>query len=537
MLNNLRIRHLLVLSLSMIGGSLVVLTVIFWLLSGGLHDKEEAQQTTSNAMMALKEARFNTIQIQQFLTDVAATGDDGGYVEAADHLKLAKENLDRFILLAPEFSAFADSAKNDLEALHNTGVKMAHAYVENGRDAGNALMKAPNNGLDALSERLSNSFNKMVDEKNQALEAKHAILNAAIQNAQLVIAGLAFGCAVIAALMMWLLDSKLVVPLRNVSSMMVKIGRDSDLTQRIPTNGNNGVSDIANEFNSMLSNFRQIVEQVMSASAQLASAAGEVSSVTMQTTSNVRRQQGEIDQVATAMNEMAATVQEVARNAEQAARAAKDADQSAKNGALIASEAMGGIDALVSAIEKSATVIRELEAESKNIGAVLDVIKGIAEQTNLLALNAAIEAARAGEQGRGFAVVADEVRTLASRTQKSTQEIHTIIERLQSGASNAVKAMEQARNQGNTGVEQVERTAESLAEISGAVATINAMNTQIASAAEEQSAVAEEVNRNVVNISQGSAKNAQSSEQTAFASQSLARLATDLQGLVARFRV
>jgi len=537
MLKNLRIRQLLVLALSLITLSVGALAVIFWSLADDVHHKAEEQQNSFNTMLALKEARFNTIQIQQFLTDVSATGDDGGYAEAANNLKLAEENLDRVIVLSPEKSAFANSAKHDIDALHNTGVKMAHAYVEQGRDAGNLLMKAPNDGLDVLSERLSDSFNKVVEDVRHDLDAKSAALNTAIQNARSEVVGLGVVCVMIAALMMWLLDHQLVMPLRTVRSVMAQIGHDSDLTRRIPVSSNNGVGDVANEFNTMVGKFQQIVEQVMSAAAQLAAAADEVSTVSTLTTDGVKQQQGEIDQVATAMNEMTATVQEVARNAEQAARAAQDADRSAKGGALVASEAMGGIDALVSAVEKSAVVIRELEAESENIGAVLDVIKGIAEQTNLLALNAAIEAARAGEQGRGFAVVADEVRTLASRTQKSTQEIHTMIERLQSGASNAVKAMEQARTQGKTGVEQVERTAESLAEISGAVGTINDMNTQIASASEEQSAVAEEINRNVVNISQGSAQSAQGSEQTAFASQSLARLATDLQSLVARFKV
>ena len=341
----------------------------------------------------------------------------------------------------------------------------------------------------------------------------------------------------LAALLFWLLDRRIIVPIRTLRATIAQIAKNSDLTLRIPIVGNNGISEAGQEFNRMLDKFRSIVEQVSGSSARLAAASAQMSSVTEEASQGVRNQRGEVDLVATAMNEMSATVQEVARHAEQAAHAAQNADQSAKSGALVATEAMGGIDALVSEVERSAGAIHELEAESENIGMVLDVIKGIAEQTNLLALNAAIEAARAGEQGRGFAVVADEVRTLASRTQKSTQEIHTMIERLQAGASNAVRVMEAARGKGKLGVEQVERAAESLAEIAGAVATINDMNTQIASAAEEQSAVAEEINRNVVNISHGSAQSARGTEQAALASGELARLATDLQQLVAQFKV
>ncbi len=372
---------------------------------------------------------------------------------------------------------------------------------------------------------------------DRALSVKTGELAQALQRARSWSVALGLGCIALAALMIWLLDRRIIVPIRTLRTTMAKIAHDSDLTLRIPVTGINGIADVGREFNKMLDKFRNIVEQVSSSSAQLASASTQMSSVTEETSQGVRTQRSEIDQVATAMNEMSTTVQEVARNAEQAAHAAQNADQSAKSGALVATEAMGGIDALVSEVERSAGAIHELEAESESIGMVLDVIKGIAEQTNLLALNAAIEAARAGEQGRGFAVVADEVRTLASRTQKSTQEIHTMIDRLQAGASNAVRVMEEARGKGKLGVEQVEKAAESLAEIAGAVATINDMNTQIASAAEEQSAVAEEINRSVVNICHGSVQSTQGTEQAALASGELARLATDLHHLVAQFKV
>ncbi len=215
----------------------------------------------------------------------------------------------------------------------------------------------------------------------------------------------------------------------------------------------------------------------------------------------VLEQKDEVDKVATAMTEMSATVHEVARNATEAAEAAQRADEETSKGKSVVSQAIEAIDLLANEVNDAAQVIHRLEQDSDEIGAVLDVIRGIAEQTNLLALNAAIEAARAGEQGRGFAVVADEVRTLAQRTQQSTQEIQNMIERLQSGAQDAVKAMEQGRSRAQVGVEQAAEAGTSLETIAQAVGTISDMNTQIATAAEEQSVVAEEINLNIVAIS------------------------------------
>ncbi len=230
-------------------------------------------------------------------------------------------------------------------------------------------------------------------------------------------------------------------------------------------------------------------------------------------------------------------MQEVARNASSASQAAQEADGEAGNGKQVVSASIDAINALAGEVEKAAEVIDKLETDSENISKVLDVIKGIAEQTNLLALNAAIEAARAGEQGRGFAVVADEVRTLASRTQQSTEEIHEIIERLQADAESAVQVMNTGRGQAQSSVEQAAHAGESLERIAKAVTTISDMNAQIASAAEEQTAVAEEINRNIVGITQAGQESAQGAQQTATSSEELAKLAARLQGLVSQFRV
>ncbi|NHZ69797.1 MAG: methyl-accepting chemotaxis protein, partial [Thermotogales bacterium] len=259
--------------------------------------------------------------------------------------------------------------------------------------------------------------------------------------------------------------------------------------------------------------------------------------VTSTTREGVQRQKSEIDQVATAMTEMAATVQEVARNAATAAGAARDANEEAGSGKRVVKETIQAINSLAGEVQSASDVINQLAADSEAIGGVLDVIRGIAEQTNLLALNAAIEAARAGEQGRGFAVVADEVRTLAQRTQTSTQEIQSMIEKVQSGARNAVNVMESGREQAAGSVSKAGEAGTSLETINSAVSAINDMNMQIASAAEEQSAVAEEINRNIVNIGIVADETADGSNKIANANEDLVRLGGQLQSIVSMFKV
>lgn len=324
--------------------------------------------------------------------------------------------------------------------------------------------------------------------------------------------------------------------LKRISEIANAISQN-DISHECTMQSDDMIGEIIEAFNHMASNLRNMIGQVSGVTTQLAAAAEQTSAVTEETSRGMQQQQGEIDSVASAMAQMTSTVQEVARNAADASSAATKADDEAKNGALVATEAIGGIDSLVSEVDSAAQVIRDLELESENIGSVLDVIRGIAEQTNLLALNAAIEAARAGEQGRGFAVVADEVRTLASRTQKSTQEIQDMIQRLQGGTVNAVKVMEGAQGKAQDSSDLVEKAAESLASIAGSVSAINDMNTMIASAAEQQSAVAAEIQNNMDNIRSVVDLSAGGAQQTAQASEDLARLAAEQQALMARFKV
>ncbi|WP_456239182.1 methyl-accepting chemotaxis protein [Pseudomonas alliivorans] len=287
----------------------------------------------------------------------------------------------------------------------------------------------------------------------------------------------------------------------------------------------------------MTVSLRELVGGIRDGVTQIASAAEELSAVTEQTSAGVNNQKVETDQVATAMHEMTATVQEVARNAEEASEAAVAADQQAREGERVVNEAIVQIERLASAVGNSSEAMGTLKQESEKIGSVLDVIKSVAQQTNLLALNAAIEAARAGEAGRGFAVVADEVRSLAQRTQKSTEEIEGLIVSLQSGTQQAASVMDSSRELSASSVDLTRRAGSSLENITKTVSAIQSMNQQIAAAAEQQSATAEEINRSIINVRDVSEQTSAASEETAASSIELARLGNHLQTLVSRFTV
>ncbi|MES9946756.1 MAG: methyl-accepting chemotaxis protein [Candidatus Thiodiazotropha sp.] len=310
-----------------------------------------------------------------------------------------------------------------------------------------------------------------------------------------------------------------------------------DLTQDIVVSSRDEIGELLTAINGMRRNLLDMLADISETTEQLSTASEEMSSITTQTSETIHTQRSETEQVATAMNEMTATVQEVAVNINHTASAADEAFDQTRQGSDIVQKAVTQINKLADQVESSSQTINDLEHHSEAINTVLDVIKGIADQTNLLALNAAIEAARAGEQGRGFAVVADEVRTLAGRTRQSTDEINDMIEKLQSGSRQAVTVMDQSREEAKSAVELATQTGTALATITQAVEKINEMSTQIASAAEEQGSVAEEINRNIVKINDMSTQTADGAGETAEASQNLAHMATELQGLVARFTI
>ncbi|WP_422393921.1 methyl-accepting chemotaxis protein [Pseudomonas batumici] len=282
---------------------------------------------------------------------------------------------------------------------------------------------------------------------------------------------------------------------------------------------------------------RKLISGIRDGVTQIASAGEELSAVTEQTGAGVNSQKIETDQVATAMHQMTATVQEVARNAEQASQAATDADGEARAGDKVVAEAITQIERLATEVARSTEAMTHLQQESDKIGSVMDVIKAVAEQTNLLALNAAIEAARAGEAGRGFAVVADEVRGLAQRTQKSTEEIEGLVAGLQSGTEQVATVMNNSRTLTDSSVALTRKAGMSLENITRTVSNIQSMNQQIAAAAEQQSAVAEEISRSIINVRDVCEQTAAASDETAASSVELARLGHQLQMMVSHFKI
>jgi methyl-accepting chemotaxis protein len=325
-------------------------------------------------------------------------------------------------------------------------------------------------------------------------------------------------------------------PLAAMGGILRGMQTDLDLSKLAPVLRKDEMGGLAHSLNEVICHFRDLITQINGMAEQLAKESAHLAHIGTQSRGRFAQQQAETDQTATAMNQMSATVAEVANSSNAAADAAHHADESARHGHHIVEDAILRMSGLSAQIQNTAAMITQLADDSRNISSVMDAIRGIAEQTNLLALNAAIEAARAGDQGRGFAVVADEVRTLAQRTQRSTEEIGKTIVKLQQGATQAASSMELGLSQ----VEESNRTVlacgQALGEIVSSVNVINEMNTQIATAAEEQSKVAEDISRNVVNIAHIATESTAAASELNQSCHELEQLSSDLKVKVGQFR-
>ena len=422
--------------------------------------------------------------------------------------------------LPEQYSTNLQQASVSLQAYRAAVSQYRDSQVANA--AALKIMTAQGDLLLGHSDKLT--ISQTVVRDTDAAQAKYLLLLATVL-------ALIFG--LVAA---WAITRQIIIPLDQTLQVAERVA-SGDLSHNLTSLRQDELGQLQRAMQSMTVGLRELIGGISEGVTQIASAAEQLSAVTEQTSAGVNSQKVETDQVATAMNEMAATVQEVARNAEEASEAAAAADQQAREGDKVVGEAIAQIERLATEVGNSTVAMGDLKRESDKIGSVLDVIKSVAQQTNLLALNAAIEAARAGEAGRGFAVVADEVRSLAQRTQKSTEEIEELIAGLQSGTQQVATIMDNSRNLTDSSVELTRRAGSALENITRTVSTIQAMNSQIATAAEQQSAVAEEINRSVLNVRDVSEQTAAASEETAASSTELARLGTHLQALVGRFRV
>ncbi|MGY2960614.1 methyl-accepting chemotaxis protein [Pseudomonas sp. TE36184] len=418
--------------------------------------------------------------------------------------------LDNYLTAQAEMLALSQQNKVDeMRALINTRIK---------------------NGTDQMGEQLNKLIALNSAGAKQANEQAGRSYDSAISGIVVV----AVAAALLTVLLAWLLTRSIVTPLRKAVEVAQTIA-GGDLSKVIEDDGKDEPARLISALSAMQTNLRQTIQHIAGSATQLASAAEELSAVTEEASKGLQQQNNEIDQAATAVNEMTAAVEEVARNAVSTSEASTQSNQAAREGRDRVVETVGAIQTMTQDVQNTSLLIEGLATQGRDIGKVLDVIRAIAEQTNLLALNAAIEAARAGEAGRGFAVVADEVRALAHRTAQSTQEIEKMVAGIQNGTGEAVQSMQQSNQRTHNTLEMARAAGAALEQITQSISLINERNLVIASASEEQAQVSREVDRNLVNIRDLATQSAAGANQTSAASHELSRLAVDLNAMVARF--
>ncbi|MGG7651200.1 methyl-accepting chemotaxis protein [Pseudomonas sp. ES4] len=385
-------------------------------------------------------------------------------------------------------------------------------------------------GTDQMGEQL----NKLVALNNSDAKTASAAAGDLYRSAITGIVAVAVIAALMTVLLAWLLTRSIVMPL-NRALLAAQTIAGGNLTNVIEVDGTDEPARLLNALSAMQASLRKTIEQIAGSATQLGAAAEELSTVTQEASRGLQQQTNEIEQAATAVNEMTAAVEEVARNAVSTSEASNQSTQAAREGRDRVVETVGAIQTMTHDVQNTSVMIEGLAAQGRDIGKVLDVIRAIAEQTNLLALNAAIEAARAGEAGRGFAVVADEVRALAHRTAQSTQEIEKMVAGIQNGTGQAVSSMQQSNQRTQSTLEMARAAGVALEQITQSIQLINERNLVIASASEEQAQVSREVDRNLVNIRDLATQSATGANQTSAATHELSRLAVDLNAMVARF--
>ncbi|WP_037338794.1 methyl-accepting chemotaxis protein [Saccharospirillum impatiens] len=451
---------------------------------------------------------------------------------ALDNMALAKQGYLDLIDNPADRDAFAEYEA--AEAQYLDMVDQLNGFIDDRQFA--MVSDLRNDEMAPAGSNISALIRGLIDVESSRVEAASVQADRVYDQALLTIGSAIVILVALLAMAAWALTRSITGPLRSAVDLADAIA-DNDLTSTISNGGKDEITQLVTAMARMQSALRDTLAQISSSSEQLASSSEELSAVTDDSTQNLRRQNEEIEQAATAVNELTAAIEEVANNATGTAEESHEAESQTRIGLDKVSGTVAAIERLAKAITDTASNMEALASKVSDVGSVLDVIRGIAEQTNLLALNAAIEAARAGEAGRGFAVVADEVRALASRTADSTKEIETIIEAVETGTDQAVTAMRDSNTSATNTLEAGRDAGDALQAIAALIEKINERNTASASATEQQAQVAREVDRNLVSIRDIAVQNATGSDQTQAASKELARLADNLNKVVSRFKV
>ncbi|AZF03186.1 methyl-accepting chemotaxis protein [Pseudomonas sp. R5-89-07] len=497
---------------------------------------------------ALKKSALQASDtLAQFASDLPDQNDEKA-LDALEHLRQAMEQAeDRAqnpAWAAESLQAYAEAASQALDALDVAQASVSTLPVDSAplktdlADYREQLLKLKQAQLnvETAQNRFEQQLNELRDNSDLLSQSQNAKRNDEADHTRTLLIGVTVAALVLGALAAWWIASQIAAPLRDILVAANRVAQ-GDLSHDTQSERGDELGQLQQSIGQMTRSLRSLISSIGDSARQIAGAATQLSTVTEQTRNGLNNQKDETDQVATAMNEMLATAQEVARHAERASVAANEADQQAGAGEQVVTQAVEQIGNLASEMALSGRAMLTLQQESNKIASVLDVIKSVSQQTNLLALNAAIEAARAGTAGQGFAVVADEVRSLAQRTQESAEEIEGLIQGLHNGTQQVADIMDSSRNLTDNSVALTRDAGDALAAIARTVSVIQEMNPQIAAAAEQQSAVAEEINRSVLKVRDVSEQTAAASEETAAASAQLTRLSLDLQTLVDKFKL
>ena len=497
---------------------------------------ERVQEVQFPALQLSASTLVDMQKVRDTLSSAVTTGDQDTLTVAKELAEEAKNGLSKISSISPEFRSEISSISSGFDEYFKVAFDVSQSMVDGTADFSK---------LNELSSQMNSSYDGVIASMSRFRDVQQATFEEAFENTDSANTSLISTGVILAIVVTVLLFATAVPIVRGIKQSIDDVVRslkdiaqeNGDLTVRIETKSEDEIGELVYWFNQFMDKLQGVVRDVVEASLPLSNLAQNLRGVTEETQRTIDVQQTSATNAKRAVDTMSGSVDGVAHSAAQAASDANEATSAASEGRQIVQQTVTSIQQLADNVRETADVIARLEADSNKVGSVLDVIKGIAEQTNLLALNAAIEAARAGEQGRGFAVVADEVRTLASRTQQSTEEIQSTIEQLQNAAHSAVEVMARGTEQASNSVETANKAGSSLETITSTIGRINQMNEQIAHNTEDQRTVAVDIVRHVDEIHERTEQTANRSGELGTMCNELADLAQHLESIAKQFRV